>query len=433
MLALAMTATACSKAPTAPGSGSVTINGAVVGGAGSASATAAMMSGPSAAVPGLVVSVVGTEISTPVGIANQFVLREVPSGNIHLQFTAPGLSALLGLQSVREGETVTLSVALTDSSTAEVQSERRSGGSLEQLEGRVEAFPTTPVGSLVVAGRRVTTDENTRFFMNGAPATFADLAIGQRVHVKGQTSGGSLLASQIHIQNTNAGIPVNLNGIVSGLVVNGDEFEFMIDGRLVRGDELTTFFGGSVFADLIDGVRAEVKGQQGDGFVYAVRIHVNVDDENEEENDESASIEAELTDITGTVPQLTLTVGTTTVLTNAATEVQRRGDVQDLDALQEGMTVHVVGIRQSNGSLLARMIQIKGDAVGGIFEIEGALGGRAGTCPAITFSVNGYVIVADATTTFVQACSSFSNGNRVRVEGVVQANGSVLATSVEKK
>ena len=106
MVALAMVAAACSKAPTAPGSGSVTITGAVVSGAGSASATAAMTSGPSAAVPGLVVSVVGTEISAPVGFANQFVLREVPSGNIHLQFSAPGINALLGLQAVREGETV---------------------------------------------------------------------------------------------------------------------------------------------------------------------------------------------------------------------------------------------------------------------------------------------------------------------------------------
>ena len=434
ILVAAVVAASCGKAPTAPGSGGVTINGAIVGSSQS-SATAAMSAGPAASTPGLVVSVVGTEISVPVGLANQFTLRDVPAGTIHLQFTAPGLNALIGLQAVQNGETITLSVSLVDGATAEVQSERRSGGSQEQLEGRVESLPATPPGSLVVAGRRVTTDASTRFFLNGRPATFLDLAVGQRVHVKGQSSGGALLAAQIHIQNTNAGIPVNINGIVSNFSGTSDDFQFEIAGRLIKGDELTAFFGNSVFADLVDGVRAQVKGQQDEAFVYATRIHVNVDDDDEdEEQDESASIEGVLETNTGTSPQLTLLVGTTTVLTNAATEVQRRGDVQDLDALQPGMTLHVVGVRQTSGSLLARLIQIKGDAVGGIFEIEGSMGGRQGVCPAISFSVNGYTIVTESpTTTFVQPCSQFSNGQKVRVEGTVQAGGTVLATSVEKK
>jgi len=290
------------------------------------------------------------------------------------------------------------------------------------------------VGSLVVNGRTVTTDVNTLFFLNGAPATFAALAVGQRVHVKGQSSSLSLLASQIHIQNTNVGLPVQINGIVSNFSGTPAAFQFEINGRLIKGDSLTAFFGNSVFADLGDGVRAQVKGQQADGFVYATRIHVGGDEDEEEDQDESASIEGVLSTNTGTIPTLTLLVGTTVVTTDAGTEVQRRGDVQDLSVLQPGMTLHVVGTRLSDQSILARKLQIKGDAVGGLFEIEGSMGGRQGVCPTITFGVSGFSIVTEAVTTvFTPACAQFSNGQKVRVEGVVQANGSVKATSVDKQ
>jgi hypothetical protein len=97
------------------------------------------------------------------------------------------------------------------------------------------------------------------------------------------------------------------------------------------------------------------------------------------------------------------------------------------------MTLHVEGIRQSNASLLARMIQIKDDATGGAFEIEGSMGGLKGTCPAMTFGVNGFSIFTDASTVFTPACSTFKSGTKVSVKGVVQSNGSVKATSVTKQ
>ena len=128
-----------------------------------------------------------------------------------------------------------------------------------------------------------------------------------------------------------------------------------------------------------------------------------------------------------------LDVGGTLVRTTSSTEVQRAGDIQPLTVLQIGMTLHVVGDRQPDGSIIARKLQIKGDEVGRLFEIEGSMGGVHGSCPALTFGVNGYDIVTDSGTSFTPVCSQFKSGDKVKVNGVVIAGGSVRATSVLKQ
>jgi hypothetical protein len=320
-----------------------------------------------------------------------------------------------------------------------VDSEIRSGASTEQLEGRVESLPpTTSANTLVVAGRTVTTDSNTRIEQGGALKLFADLLIGMRVHVEGTVANGGLIASAIRIQNTTTWIPVEVNGVIDSLSGNAALFQFRIGSRLVKGDSLTVFFGGNAqsFATLKDGVRVEVKGQQRDGYIYAERLHVNdadADDGAGDGQDESASIHGVLTAIAGTKPSLTLTVGGTIVRTDSSTVVQRRGDVQTLDALQVGQSLHVVGARQPDGSLNARRVQIDDDPTGGEFEIEGSVGGLKGSCPALSFSVNGFAVTTTAATTFTGVtCGALKSGDKVTEKGTTQRNGSVLATNVKR-
>jgi hypothetical protein len=95
------------------------------------------------------------------------------------------------------------------------------------------------------------------------------------VHVKGTSGTGGLLASVLMIQNTNTDIGVPINGIISGFTGTATAFEFTVNGRLVKGDDATVFFGNSAFSDLADGKRVQVKGSQRDGYVYAVRVHVS--------------------------------------------------------------------------------------------------------------------------------------------------------------
>jgi hypothetical protein len=167
-----------------------------------------------------------------------------------------------------------------------------------------------------------------------------------------------------------------------------------------------------------------------------VRIHINDgsdDDDDDNTQDSSASIQGMLKTIGGAIPTLTLTVNTTTVRTSSSTTVKRRGDFQSLDTLKVGQTLHVVGTRQSDGSIDARLIEINDDADGGEVEIEGSVGGLKGGCPSVTFGINGYSIVTNAATVFDgAACTSIKNGDKVKVTGTKQASGSVLATKVKK-
>ena len=416
---------ACGGAPASPsGPGSATIAGTIV--APGSTAPAGMSS--------VVVSIQGTAMTTTVNSASRFEFKNVPTGDLNLTFAVGGGNANLPVTSVQSDESIALAISLSGAE-ATLESSRRAHGSETQLEGRVESLPpTTAAATLVVAGQTVRTTADTRFFLNGAVATFADLVIGVRVHVKGTSEGLNLLASVIDIQNTNADIQVPINGIIQAFAGTPAAFQFTIDGRLIKGDALTEFFGNSVFGDLANSRRAEVKGRQRDGYVYAVRIHVNIDDTTPPPGqDTSASIEGPLTAKSGAGSVLTLIVGGTTVKTSASTEVRRRGDVQDLSVLQLGMTLHVVGDRQPDSSINARMIQIKDDAVGAPFEIEGSMGGVHGTCPSLTFGVNGFSVFTDAATVFTPVCSEFKSGTKAKVKGIMQADGTVKAISVQKQ
>jgi hypothetical protein len=203
------------------------------------------------------------------------VLKNVPPGAADLRFSAPGVAAALGLSDLKGGDMVTIQVSLTTSS-ATVESDRRSNGKEEQLEGRVESLPpTTAAGSFVVARRTVITNATTQFFLRGQAATFADLALGQRVHVKGQPGTGGLVASSVDIQNTDTSTGLNINGIVAGFTGTRAAFQFTVNGQVVKGDAATELFGNTQFSELVNGARVEVKGSQRDAFVYAARLHVS--------------------------------------------------------------------------------------------------------------------------------------------------------------
>ncbi len=82
----------------------------------------------------------------------------------------------------------------------------------------------------------------------------------------------------------------------------------------------------------------------------------------------------------------------------------------------------------------ARRIQIMDDEVGDEMEIEGSAGGVQGTCPSVTFGVNGFTVVTNISTTFVPplTCGDVKSGTKVLVKGTRQANGSIWQSSVKR-
>jgi hypothetical protein len=403
--------------------------------------------------------VVGTSISSPVNPGGGFSLDNVPAGAVQLRFVGSGVDASVGLSPVQSGDVVSVLVGVSGA-TATIQAESRNAGGKIELEGRIEALPTDPAKSLVVAGRTVTTTDQTMIRDgNNAAKAFEDLVIGQRVHVKGTLVTdpvSAIAADSILIQNTNTWIPVNVNGIVESLgeppLATDMEFSFQIGSRIIQGDEATKFFGeDDVPADLEDlknGQRVEVKGELRDGFVYAFRIHISgLSATPNPPQDDSASVEGivmEKSVLDAEYPTLYLDTkfGEVKVTTTSATVVQRRGSVVDFKALDIGQTVHAVGTRLNDAdkTLEAKFLQIKDDATDGRFVIDGSLGGLKGMCPSISFGVNGYTVKADGDTEYLPdtpapglQCTDLKNGMKVGVEGGRQADGSVLATTVTKK
>ncbi len=80
-------------------------------------------------------------------------------------------------------------------------------GKPQSIEGRIEGFPAAPAASVIVAGVLVETHAGTTFTRGGRAASFADLALGQRVKATGTFTGSGLLASDVRIQNTNGDLP----------------------------------------------------------------------------------------------------------------------------------------------------------------------------------------------------------------------------------
>jgi hypothetical protein len=418
--------------PGVPSGASATITGSVQG---ASSAMTAASGG--AALTGVTVTVVGTSIGSVVDAGGRFSLANVPAGPVQLQLTGGGANATVALGSVEASQTVDVVVTVAGAS-ASVDSAVRSGSGEAQLEGRVESLPPTmPALTFKAAGRSVRTDVSTVFTDGGQGRTFADLRIGMRVHAKGSLAGDTFTASRVELQNSNTALPVNVNGTIDTVTGTAGAFQFNIGSRRIRGDAQTVFFGDGdrpdSFASLKEGSRVEVKGEQRDDVIYAVRIHINGTTTPDDGQDSSASVHGTLNAISGAKPALVLTVGTTTVRTSSSTEVKRRGDVQTLDALKVGQSVHVIGVRQSDGSIDARRIEINDDPTGGEFEIQGSVGGLKGTCPSLQFNVNGFAVTTNGSTVFEGgACSSLKSGDKVTVKGLKQADGSVAATSVKR-
>lgn len=272
-------AAACGGSFTTPSGASAgrtgaTITGTLASSNGSAQSTLAVASA-------MTVSVVGTSISVSIDGSGHFVLTGVPGGDIQLHFKGSGVDATTTLPAVQTTESITITVTVSGSNAVIDSDTREDDGSSDgnsqlQLEGRIDAVPpVTAAGTFDIGGTIVETSASTTFVNGGATASFADLVPGIRVHVSGSADGTKLRATRVDIQNTDATLPIVVNGTVSAFTGTAAAFQFTVDGTIVKGGTATSFTGSSAFSDLANGKRVEVKAAPGNGFVTATSIHVN--------------------------------------------------------------------------------------------------------------------------------------------------------------
>ncbi len=265
-------------APTVVAPGPAPATGATVTG------TVAVSSGPTGltAVQGLsdttytvVVSVEGTALSTAADGAGRFKLTGVPAGTVQLKFSGNGMQGSITLSGIKDADEIDVAVTLSPSG-ASLSKGSQPGGQV-QLEGRVAAInPGGAANTLLVDATTVSVPGGTDIRHGDSPIAFADLKVGDRVHVQGTKTGQTLVASQVIVQNTNPTVPVNATGSVSLLQAGYGcpAIRFTLGGWIIETSAATSFEKGTC-STIANGTSVHVKGDvQSSGRVLATWVQI---------------------------------------------------------------------------------------------------------------------------------------------------------------
>lgn len=209
----AATLVACGNGPAAsltspsrvPGGPAGVLTGTVVTGDGSSS-TAGVGGGAGfhtmrKAAPGVTITVVGTGLTVTTAADGSFVIDGVPADTaITLQFSGPGVNATLTLGTLNNGQVLHITVRVNGTSAA-LDDEGEGDGSQEkeEIEGIIGAIAVAPP-SITVNSQVISVPAGTPIRHGSTSFTFADLAVGDRVHVKAHRIGAVLTAMEVNLQ-----------------------------------------------------------------------------------------------------------------------------------------------------------------------------------------------------------------------------------------
>jgi hypothetical protein len=278
--ALALVFAACGKSsspssptdPSSPVGGGATINGTVAG----LTATGSTAGGVAKldATGGVTVTVSGTTIAVSVGSNGKFVLTGVPAGTVQLVFTTASGSSTITLDGVKEGDAIVVKVTIKGV-TATLDDEERNGAAMTELEGQIAAVnPEGTTRTLDINTTRVSVPTTAAIRHGSTTVDFTSLKVGNRVHVRGLTSGAVLEATEVNVQNTNQKVPVNLTGTIAGFTANPacPVVQFKV-GSWTVDTASTTSFQKTPCANLANGMTVHVKGDvQESGTVLATWV-----------------------------------------------------------------------------------------------------------------------------------------------------------------
>lgn len=396
-LLLAATA-ACSKSnagsamPTAPSSttsgvvsGGASISGVVVSGLSAASLSDASLYTAQSTAGRVTVSVNGTSISVTSDDNGNFVLQNVPPGTLTLTISGSGFSSQVTLPAVNTNDQLRITVRVSGTTVTIDDQELESEDKVE-IEGQIGSVSgLSSTGGTIIVGRlnsAVLVTSATRITQGDTELKPNDLTVGLRVHVRATRSGATLTATVIKAQTSNSGPSSGSSGN---------------SGKGGKDDD--------------------------------------DDDEGEDDEDDEFELSGVIANApTGSCPAISFTVGTTTVKTSASTKF----DDTTCTSLAKGDSVSVEGAKQTDGSVLAKEVEKKSGSSSGKAEVTGSLSGLGGSCPAVTFTVNGTKVSTNGSTKYdnglsCAALSSVPTSLKLEVEGMKQSDGSILASVIGKK
>ena len=355
-------APAGSSQPTTPSTPPVTNSGS------SAMISGTVRTGSGGSVAGfmgvtttIVVQVVGTNLSTPTSSSGAFTLSDVPPGDITLKISGPGVDGTVSLGVIQTGQTVQVAIVVSGSAPVISADSRHSEGQKRELEGKILSLQ--PTNRFVLNNVIVQVTPGTTQIRHGSRSlTYADLAVGNRIHVRGTTSVTAtetlVMAEWVELQSD--GTPDDLKEIegrvdtpfpVSGSC-GGFPLVFTVSGKTIRANASTAFIPGC--QTIVAGAEVEVKGLlQADGAFAATVVKV------EEMSAEVEGIVAAITGGSCDAKNLVFTVTpkngpVRTVKTSAATKFD-----QSCSKVVVGAKVEVEGVLQADGSILATKVEIE--------------------------------------------------------------------------
>jgi hypothetical protein len=306
----------------------------------------------------VVVSVVGTGISTTADRSGQFTLTNVPTGSVQLAITGGGANATVTVSGIGPNDRVQINVSVTGNS-ARIDSEHHSAPDNKgELAGRITSIDLAGT-SFNVSSTTVKLQPTTTIRHGNTTLKLADLKIGNQVEVRGTRVGTVLTATEVKVEdgdssedNRNSSTKVELKGAVSAVGGACPLATFTLQGLKIATTATTTYEGGTCAS--LAGVPAPVVELSGtknpDGSVTATKIAFQTSSSNVVELKGTTSG----TTATSACPVLSFTVQSTKVTTSLATAY----DHVTCATLKDGLKVEVKGTKLADGSVSATKVSV---------------------------------------------------------------------------
>jgi len=280
-------------------------------------------------------------------------------------------------------------------------------------------------------------------------AAIVAVAMLPLVACTGNSNSDPTAPTGIEAGGQTSGAQVEMRGAIAALSGSCPSLSFTINGQRIVTSGATTF-DRTACADLRNGQTVEITGvQQSGGSVLASRVHREDDvaaptpapnppapnppaPNPPAPNPPEAEVKGVIAGLSGACPSVSFTVAGQPVVTNGST----RFDGGACGDLRNGQTVEVEGVRQGDGSILANKVEREDEPppAGQEVEITGTTAGLSGGCPNLSFTVGTDRVVTNGSTRFDDAaCGDLRNGQRVEVQGMRQADRSILATRVKRE
>jgi hypothetical protein len=176
-----------------------------------------------------------------------------------------------------------------------------------------------------------------------------------------------------------------------------------------------------------------------------------IEDNHRETPDNRAEVEGTVAEVNAAAG--TIRVGDTLISVPATATIRHGSTTMRLADVRVGDRVHIHGTK-NGATVVAADVEVQnehagddhdanpgdnhgpdpGDDHGGGVELNGAVAGKSGTCPALSFTVGSAKVVTSARTEFKDVtCGALANNDAVEVKGSQRTDGTVDATRVEKK